>query len=59
MMKAVKGQAPAKEEIDAKKQYLTDLRQKIGTLKWCELYAAEMEEAHVILDFAKQNAELR
>lgn len=40
----------SEESIEAKETYVADLRRKIGWVKWCQLYSAEMEEAHVIAE---------
>ena len=43
--------APTEDEIEAKVGYLDALKFKIGKLKWCVLYAVEMDGAHKMFQF--------
>jgi hypothetical protein len=38
----------SEDEIVSKEKYLNGLRSKIGYVKWCALFAVEMEQAHMI-----------
>jgi hypothetical protein len=40
------------DEIAAKEKEVADYKTKLGGQKWCELYAVEMREAHLIFTMA-------
>jgi hypothetical protein len=42
----------AEAEIAAKEKEVQDYRFRLGDAKWCELYAVEMGEAHLIVTIA-------
>ncbi|MGO9004531.1 MAG: hypothetical protein ACLQIQ_05410 [Beijerinckiaceae bacterium] len=43
------------EDIEEKEKYVIDLRGRIGQVKWCQLYAVEMGEAHMIVHLRDNN----
>jgi hypothetical protein len=44
--------AMREEEIKAKEKEVEQHRLRLGQTRWCELYAVEMREAHIIFDAA-------
>ena len=45
----------SEEQIAAKEDEMLALRNKIGDAKWCVLYAVEMKEAYLVVQYIVQD----
>lgn len=43
---------PTEEQVEAQEKQVLALRRRIGQAKWCQLYAAEMEQAYLAYTLA-------
>jgi hypothetical protein len=46
---------PTEAQVAAKEREMLALSGKVGNKKWCQLYAAEMEQAYIIYRLATQH----